>query len=97
MKYASVHLASPEFQSEVGKEGMKYPSPIKLTHHLRAWCCAVPTFTCAAVAGSSMFPTLPWQCQLQTDMHISITYPLLQGGFWCVLNSAPSARLKIGL
>jgi len=32
MKYASACLASPAIQSEVGKEGMKYPSACPLTH-----------------------------------------------------------------
>ena len=73
------------------------PSPIKLTHHLCTWCYAVPSSTCATGSGSYTFPTLPRQHQLQTEVHVSTPYSLLQGlGLVCV-KQCLSARLKIGL
>jgi hypothetical protein len=55
------------------------PFPIKLTHHLCTWCYAVPTSPCPAVSDSYTFLTLPQQHQLQTEVHVSKPYSLLQG------------------
>lgn len=101
MKYASACIASPTFQSEVAKEGMKQslhaPSPIKLTYHLYTWCYDMPTSTCAAVSGSYTLPTLLSNARYRQKGMFPHPIHYFKDGAWCVLNSAPSARLKIGL